>query len=76
MYLGVIRWFLGVGTYCMESMDTGLSPNAQGHFPLIHLGRVLVVVAVQERNTSFFVSFSIEYVLPMWDSISLQDNLI
>ena len=63
MHLGVIRWFLGVGAYCMENMDTGLSPNAQGHFR-IHLGRVLVVVAAQGRNTSFYVSFHFR-VLPM-----------
>ena len=49
-------WVLGViYSYGMESMNTGLSPNAQGHFQ-IRLGRVLVVVAAQGRNT--FVSFN------------------
>ena len=63
------KCILGVGAYCMESMDTGVSPNAQDRFPLIHLGRVLVFVAAQRRNASFFfVSFSVGYVLPMWDS--------
>ena len=63
MYLGVIRWFLGIGANCMENTDTGVSPNTQDHFPLIHLGRVLVFVAAQGRNTSFFVSSNVEYVL-------------
>ena len=58
MYLGIIRWFwvlVLIHSYGIESMDTGLSPNAQGHFR-IHLGRVLVVVAAQGRN--IFVSFN------------------
>ena len=51
MYLGIIRWFLGVGAYCMESMVCLQMHKV--HFPLIHLGRVLVFVAAQGRNTSF-----------------------
>ena len=63
----------------MESMGTGLSPNAHGHFPSIHLRRMLVVVAAQGRNTSVFVSFKLR-VLPMWDSnmqyiLTRQSNL-
>ena len=55
MYLGVIRVLLVLGAY--NDYGSGVSPNAQGHFPLIHLGRVLVVVAAQGRNTSFFCQF-------------------